>query len=1127
MWKSILVLFLFVILQSQSILKAQSVLADGDVYKFRVTSSQLYKLDYNDLLNLGINVSTLDPKKIQVFGNTGGMLPQENAAFRYNDLFENAIYIEGEEDGSFDTGDYILFYAQGAHKEYFDESDQLLKHEFNCYDDANFIYLKIGESDGKRITETEQIELAGNEISTFDDLHFYEEDEVYPMLESTGRRWFSFYYSSTQDSEHTFSIPGRIPSEKIKLTTAVLSKAESRATFTFSIDGSEVDTVSVAGTTPNKYYRQGYIVGKTMQAEGNYGETFTIGVNYNRPTSSAKGYLDYLSINTKRELKLYDNYVHFRSITSLNEEQVIYRIQGLEGNNAQIWDISNPLEPKSIPFSSSRFSDFPNGSLKEYIAFSGSSFPSPAFENKVVQQNIHGSSVPDFIILTHPNFLSEANRLADFRRMNDQLDVLVVTTEQVYNEFSSGRQDVTAIRDLVRYFYLQDQSKLKYLLLVGDGTYDFKNTLKESTFVPVYESRETLYPVNSFCSDDYFGMMDEHEGYWAETLDGEVDLDDMEIGVGRLPVSTLEETEAIVSKIIYYETQESLAGNWKKNILFVADDVDGNLHQEDADKLGVLTDSHFPHIDAKRLMLDDFEKTPTPSGSESKEAEAFLYRQIHDGVLIVNYNGHGNVAGWSAKRILTSSHIDTWTNLDRLPLMVTATCDFGRFDDPYVFSGAEKAILKSDGGAIALLTTTRPVFQISNYEINEVFIENVFELEKSGEMARLGDVMRKTKNEGIYSDNNRNFSLLGDPTLRLRFPKKQIQLTSINENSVSGENIVGALERVVLEGQVQVADAEVIRTDFNGELLLSVFSRKERQTKGIDSPVYPYETMDNVLFRGWVSVVDGEFEASFVVPKDIYYSEENLKISMYATTTGDQLEEVSGTFTDLKLGGTAQEPVIDDESPSIALFMEDDSFVEGSVVGSDSYMFAELEDNIGFNTSLIGVGHEMLLTLDDDSSWVVNDYFEASLDQPNKGTILFPLKGLEKGVHTLKLKVWDVGNNSAESTITFRVADNSEFVVENFKSYPNPISFSFQNPKLTFNHNQAGEDILVNVKILKMSGEVASKFETEISNAAAIVENLEWESQKLRPGVYILVANLMVKGTELNSQKVFKIIVGD
>ncbi|HEY8402343.1 MAG TPA: type IX secretion system sortase PorU, partial [Cytophagaceae bacterium] len=908
------------------------------------------------------------------------------------------------------------------------------------------------------------------------------------------------------------------------------------SSFTLRLNNNTIGSQPILPITAGHYDQKGNIATSHFSINSsiiNNNPNLTVNLTYNKSgNNSAIGYLNYLAINVQRTLQLYNNSTLFRNKESRITSPIKYSIANAN-SSYKIWDVTDPLKPKNQHYTlnGDNASFITEGNnLKEYILFSGSGHPTPSFVEKVKNQNLHGitsPNLPDLVIVTPEEFLSEAQRLANFRTNFDKLSVEVVTLNQVYNEFSSGAPDVTAIRDFMKMLYdrKSGNDSIRYLLLFGDCSYDFKNRITNNTnIIPIYHSRNSLHPLKTYSSDDYFGFLDDNEGRWDENS-GDNHL--LDIGIGRLPVKTIDEASAMVNKIIHYHTNETTLGKWRNKITFVADDGDGNLHQKDAEKLAKIVNDRYKVYNINKLYIDAFQQISTPSGETCPALKQFLDLEVDRGTFVVNYTGHGGESGWSQENILDIPQISKWTNYNMLPFFVTATCAFGRYDDPQIVSGAEHLVNKSDGGAIGIITSTRPVYASSNLKLNEALYSEIFR-SKNGEMPRLGDIIRNTKNNSISGVNNRNYALLGDPSMRLEYPEENISITKINGNTNLSDTLK-ALDKVTLEGEIQSSNGTIIN-DFNGTLYITVYDKasslKTIGTEG-SSPL-AFNLRNNYIYEGKASITAGKFSVSFVVPKDISYQFDYGKVSLYAQKEFST-KDAAGNNDSLIIGGSSSTATTDNTPPEINVFMNDESFVFGGLTSPNSLLLAKISDENGINIAGTGIGHEITGVLDNKEEVIVlNEYYSAELDDYQKGKVEYPLKDLTPGNHSVRIKAWDTHNNSAEGYLEFVVANNEQVAIENVLNYPNPFSTS---TTFHFDHNRAGDDLDVIVQIYTISGKLVKTIENRYYLANSHISNgLHWDARddfgdKLGKGVYIYKVRIRSLRDGSNNFKYQKLVI--
>ncbi len=1120
---------------NENVWAQSSVLSDGLWYKIGVTQQGVYKINYEFLKAIGIAPESVDPRKIRIFGHGGGMLPQPNQAFRYAGLQENAIFVQGEADGVFNTHDYLLFYGQSPDRFTYTLTDSLVFQK-NLYTDTVYYFLNIEQAAGKRVPQRETISGNFPVINTFNAYAAHEAD-IYKVIAS-GREWFGEKFASGQIEDFTFTFPGIKENSDIKLDIEVMHTSLSAASFDVFLNGQSVGEIQLEAVLEGTYTEKGKIATASFQVDGNplNGQPDArVSLRYNAAGGTqAIGYLNRIEIQAERKLVSAEPRFTFRSLGSVGNGISTFEIDQFEPKST-IWDITNPLLPQEQTWvqdgSKVRFSTTTD-TLREFIVFQDQDFLLPVFTGQVANQDLRGKAVPDLLVVVPPLLLNEATQLANFRRQHDGLDVLIVTIAQIYNEFSSGAQDITAIRDYVKYLYDRNPDKLKYLLLFGKCSYDYKDRLTDNTnLVPTYESRNSLHPIYSYSSDDYFGFLEDEEGEWKESSGGDHTLD---IGVGRLPVKNKDEAAALVNKLIKYASETKTLGNWRNNIVFVADDGDNDRHQKDAELIANYVDTAFRYFNIRKIYLDAYRQQPIANGEVAPQVNQAIREAVNQGALIVNYTGHGGELGWAYESVLDLDMINKFDNTNQLPFFVTATCEFGRHDDPLRVSGAEQLILNKKGGAIGLVTTARPVFSSSNFKLNSAFYQKVFEKD-NGNYATLGAIFRDTKNNGLDGPVNRNFSLLADPSMTLAYPENQIVIDRV-ENI--GQNLstdtLEALSKIRLTGSIITPETGKKATAFNGILEMIVLDKQAvTKTLGNEGTTMQFNEWNSVIHRGRASVTGGSFTIEFVMPKNIVYKKDFGKISLYAwrTAGSDQLIDANGASTSLVIGGTSNNNIADTTPPAIQLYMDDTSFKNGNITGNNTMLVATLQDENGINISSNGLGQSITARLinsehQEEQSFMLNDYFTTDLDTYQQGMVQFPINDLAPGKYTIKMKAWDTYNNPGEASIDFVVVAESELAINNLINYPNPFT---EQTTFRLDHNQAGDDVSVKIDIYNGQGAIIHTLYYDFPDSNTHLDDMVWDGTnrfgfRLNPGLYIAQVTVQSETTGLKNKKYQKLL---
>lgn len=1080
-----------------------SVLATGTWARVSVKVHGVYAIDYNLFQQLGFNPITVNPNRIQIFTGTQGVLPQSNLVPRVSDLREIAIQVTGSSDGTLDPGDKILFYAEGPDTFTLNPADGKFDYQNNPYADRNFYYVTIGSGIGKRIQTLPDVAGSFPVVNTYDDLLYYE-TEKYNELHS-GREWYGEVFDTQTEYTVRFPMSGIANGSQIRLVTACMGQSFAASSFEIFLNGTLVGTMNPAPIINGSFEVKGSDVSnEALTGAASVGApgitNQDVRIRFNKATTGRSvGYLNHILFQSTRTLSLGGDQTLFQSVQSLLQPTTSWVISSAPAT-ATVWDVTDPfdasIQSSQVSGGSVRFSAA-SGTLRKYVVLSNQNFPAPSKEGNVPNQNLHNLTNAEMLVVTAPDFLSEANRYATYRASHSGLQVAVVTTTQVYNEFSSGKQDVSAIRDLARHVYVQGAGALQYLLLIGRGSYDYNNVLTfNRNFLPIYESRESLNPLATYSSDDYLGFLEDNEGNWGENP---VESHTLDIAVGRIPATTLDEARQAVDKIILYETGNW--GDWRKKILFVADDGDFSVHQTQADQLAEWVESFHPEIHSRKLYLDSYEQVGSPLGQISPDATQALTHRVSEGVAIVNFTGHGNETQWMQEKIFDPVSLDHWKTKPHFPILVTATCEFGRNDDPGLISTSERALFRKDGGCIALVTTARPVNSSTNFTLNKKFYEMLF-VKAGGKFRTLGQVFMDTKNNSISGVNNRNFSLLGDPSLRLPLPDDELRITGIT-NLTSGSDTLKGLSKVRLSGAVYTSG--LLDPSFEGNLIATVFDKRATLTTlGDEGSPFGYMDWNNIVFSGKGKVIQGEFVLDFVMPSAIDPAVANGKIGVYASS---DVRNVTGSNVTTEMGDLEPAPGIDTEGPSIELYVGDTTFIPGGIANKNTRIVAKLQDINGINTSGFDMSKVLLANLDDTLQLDLSSYYQASTGTYQSGKLDYPfLENLKPGQHRLSLRASDTFGNTSTATIVFTVSDQNGIQIEQLFNYPNPAS---ESTRFHFTHNRSGEDLEVQAIVYNVQGQLVMSAAYQVPLSSYQVDLPAWDlalpdGTKLGAGLYVL-----------------------
>jgi hypothetical protein len=1090
-----------------------SVLANGNWFRIAVNQTAMHKLTYGFLKSkLGIDPANISFSSFGVFGNYHGQLNEvAGQAPQADDLLELPLYIEDKNgNGKFDSDDFVLFYGEDPNTWIYPGESKPFVHNKHIYSEKNFYFITTDKGSAKQPSPENFAGASTFMANVFNDFAFHELDET-NLLES-GRMWFGNKMSSTKTSTNlSFNFPNIVTATPVNIVSAVLARTPQTtaagATQLNCTDGSQtVCNHSINGSGAPQYGT----VATYQVTNGNLtanSDNVKLTYNYSCIDNSGEAYIDYVELNCLRNLAFFGSSMNFRSTASISQS-AITEFQISNANNIRVWDVTNPFEARSQSVNNGSFV-VPTPFLKEFVAFNpDANFAEPEFVEKVNNQNLHGCGQPGMVIVTHPSFLAAANRLADFHRNHNGISVFVTVPQLIYNEFSSGKQDATAIRNFMKMLYDRaagDTNLIpRYLLLFGDGSFDMLNRNPSSTnFIPTYQSYESLNEIGTFVSDDFYGLLDDGEG--GNILGSNNFID---VAIGRLPVGSAAEAEGVVNKIINYKSNNSL-GNWRNRLTFVADDEDGNVHFNDCNGFADFLASNYPIYNQNKIYLDAYQRVNTPAGARYPDVNVAILNALNRGTLILNYVGHGGVNNWAHERIFNFNDIQQLSNFNTLPLFVTATCEFSKFDRSGGQTAGENLIVNPNGGGIASVTTVRVVYSYQNKQLNDALIRNVFK-PYHGKTPTMGELLMQAKN-GIWSAgdaNNRKFLLLGDPALSLNYPQLNAVTTEVNGNEVgSSTDTMKALQQVTISGEVRNWDGTTAE-DFNGFVYPTVFDKVSILTTLANSPgsnKAPFKVYRNIVFNGKASVQNGKFSFTFMVPKDIDYKVGVARLSYYAEDISRNLD-AHGLDTSVLIGSSVDSVPFDDQGPKITLFMNDENFRDGGITDANPKLLALLEDDFGINVGN-SLGHEITAVLDENSAKpiVLNEYFESELNTFKKGRVFYPFYKLEDGEHTLTVKAWDTQNNSAEASISFVVSTSPILALNKIFCYPNPFNTS---TTFSFEHNAADKTLDVDVKIYSLNGAMVRNIKAEFTPDGYREKSLKWygetdEGGSVMQGIYI------------------------
>lgn len=1123
-----------------------SVLSSGEWFRFYVEASGVYRLSRSFLQQLGVNVNA-DPRNIKIYGNGGRMAPLLNSTPYPADLAENAIRFVGEEDGRFDNDDYILFYAEGVDNWNADSGTHN-----NLFADRSYYYITTQGTNGKRIQAVAQPTAAATvQTAIFDDYQYHEQDLV--NIARLGRKWHGEAFNVDNEQEFNFNVPN-IANEPVNITVSAAASSVTSSSMSVTANGTAAGVLNFSQNGDNIAAMDGFSsTSISAPADGN----IAINLTYNNNgVPAANAWLDYIIIKSKRNLAGNGRQFRFRYNAAASNTGILQYNFSNAGGIDEIWDITDIYNTTKVSTTTGTQFSFKAsmGEVRQYISVVGSDLYTPLRESnaRVANQDLKGTIFRnstgqfqdiDYIIVT-PAFLnSTAESLAAHHRNRSGLNVKVVNLENIYQEFSSGKQDIAAIRNFIKYVYNNASTpdkRVKYINLFGDASFDFKNRIRNNTnVVPIFQGYSPITVgglnysiISTFVTDDFFGLMGENEG----KLDFNTSFEAQDIAVGRMLVNNRAQAEQMVNKVFEYESPEAY-GRWRNEFITAVDDLDGagsTLFVQNIENDVVAPLQQWrPNVNIRKFYLDSYVQQSSAGGQRYPDAKEQFIRAINYGALVVNFLGHGSERGMASERLFETSDAQNLTNRYRYPLFITATCDVTKFDNPFLESAGEFIYWNPTGGAIAMITTTRALFISSANRFNPEITDRLYAFGQT-EYPTMAEAMRLAKVTNGNAD-IRMICFVGDPALKMAIPKPNIVLTTLNDMPIAGSaEVMQSLGRVKLGGIVTDANNNLL-SGYNGELEVTVFDKNvNRVTLNndgyyrpsdpdvSDSPLEPvtynFNTLGETIFRGSAIVTNGQFQVSFVVPRDIRIPVGEGRVSLYSKRN-NVLEDKYGYDATIKVGGINAGAAEDNTPPTVKLYMNTETFISGGLTNASPILLAFLEDANGINTAS-GIGHDIIGILDGDEAnqYLMNDYYEADANDYSHGTVRFPFANLSPGLHTLTFRAWDVYNNLVSAEIQFVVSGDDDMTLEKVLNYPNPfVSYT----EFWFSHNRPFEPLDVQVQIFTVTGKIVKTINQTVTTDGFLSRELKWDGRddfgdKIGKGVYIY--KLTVKSTSTNKK---------
>lgn len=1081
---AVLALLIFPCASSAQVGTGSSCLASGNWVKLTINQTGVYKLNATELgSSAGCPISGL-----ALYGMEGGQLSVSNSKVPLTDLAELPIEVVDQNgNGLFDGNDYLIFYAEGASVWRYNSSLRFVEYQRNSYALNNYCFLTTSKaSQGRRIVAQKAVPTAV-EATYYTAVGVVDNDEK--NVHRSGQVWVGERFSSTVTSRTVVvDMPQLVTSSTMSVKVAFAGEVKSSSQFTVAL-GSHDDGLTLHASNP--------YTSRLMEFVSGSGSPEFV-LRYSPQSTSDVGYLDYIQVNAHAALRTSNSYMDMWCLEDAGLQK--YPLQG-SVQGIRVWDVTSPENPFAMKVEGNTFADSVSG-VRHYVAFTPQQLLNVSDIQPLENQDIKGSGNPQLVVVTHPNFVAQAERLADLHRLVDGMEVLVVTTGQVYNEFSSGRPDPMSIRRMMRWFWKHaDQSKPQSLLLFGRGTYDNRNLDgNNQSCVVTYQTPVSFGDEGaSYCSDLILGYLDDTES------DGSSGT--MDISVGRMPAGTVQQANHLVDKVEDYVYRADLTsgrgrGDWRTYVTLLADDADPSCVWDTAftsssEYTANQILSRYPYINIDKIFADAYVQQSGAVGSFYPDVNNALRKRMNYGTLILNYVGHGSTMYIGTERYMEYADIDSYENEGRLAFFVGSTCSYGRFDNPEEVSGAEMLMLAENAG-IGAIAASRPISHHKGF--NTAVNLNLLNPDFS-----VGEALRQAQNTYRQS---LSITLFGDPAMHLSLPQKEVVVTRINGVDVMDGKVDTAtvLSEVIVEGEVRNSDGS-LATGFNGNIFPIVYDRVQ-QTQTLandnDSANVRFSQQKAVLFKGRDTVIDGRWQYRFIVPRDVAYDFDFGRLSHFASSGNT---DASGSYSSIVFGGFNEDADLRETRPEISLFIGDSNFIDGGLVGQEPSLFAVLRDEIGINAFGSGLGHDITAVLDENPNGIINlnDFYETDYLDNHKGYVRYNLGKLPSGAHTLTLKAWNIFNYSSSATIRFRVQGGDTVEIGRFYAFPNPSS---EGTTLHAEFNQCGVISSAVVEIYDSFGQLVRRMEPVVTPGSYVVGPVKWrfDSQsgaRVARGVYL------------------------
>ena len=1059
------------------------MLSKGNWVKIAVPNEGVYQLTGAQFKAMGF-ASKPNANQVQLYGMDLAKLIEKVPNALPDSLTEMAIEMQDGGDGIFDDQDKFLFYAQGHYKWVKSALDEAPIRQKITSNDSLYFFLRIG-TNGKRINSVNKTGAASKKVQTYAAKWLIEKDTI--NILSSGKIWLGDPMGTGLGKKTTQSFP--LNMEGLQFNAPIIFQSQlaasaylKNASFVIKLNDQILGTKIVDSVTGN-IFEDAYKIlfdsstiwlDKTkVQKAGQSLNNINLQVDFNASTGST-GWIDYMVLHGQRTIGYWGNtgFGFDYQTTKPMDQLVEFEIQNAT-TQTRVWDLSQYFQPVALPTQMGQNVNatfkVEDAAQKYFYAFEANKINSAQLSSVLLNDSSFSASPVDYIIISAPDFLPAAKALQSFHEKQNGYKVGLFNATHVYNEMASGQTSPIAIRNFIK--YIIEQSKLKkqlspaYVLLLGMGNFN-PQKIQINKELPVYTSEVSNAILTSYSSDDFYAIQQP-----GNQIQFTQSIDSIHLAIGRIPARTIAEANKMVEKLIQYQSNKKM-GLWQNQLTWVADDADFNLHLQDAEEIISNLKTKTANWNHKKLYLDLFKASQTLTGNTYPDVNKAIQESIQAGTLVLNYTGHGNYLRLTEEAVISKSEMQSWNNTGKLPIMVTASCDFAPYDQPGSAPIGFDALMQNDKGIIALVAANRLVFAYSNKQINDAFMQALLVPNANGQFKTIGQALQAAKNYNFNRNGDRlnafKFGLMGDPAMRIVQPKYQINCTELNQTPWTDTLNLKAGGKYTIKGNLSAKNQ--ILQNFKGFLEMVLWdapTTKKTLANQVNSQSVSIETQEQPLFKGKATVQNGQFEISFILPGNLPSSNlAALKLQLYAF---NDTADASMQFQSIFIQGTTTQNSQDTIGPIIKTYVNDTSFKSGDWVSSPSTLFVRLKDSSGIQSSGNELGHDLKLIIDDSvvKNYNLNAFFTYNENQYQSGEIQYPLPVLEAGKHQLILKAWDLLGNVSKDTIWIEVPSKKNRNIRNLSISPNPVQ---TNAKFSFELNNSVDPILVQLEVFDASG---------------------------------------------------------